>query len=238
MKRILIISFSLLQLAGSAIPLSAAEHKRSLQFQETPLILKAVENFIYNKTTDLSGQIIVNLSKIDSRITLPQCPEMEPFIPTGGRLWGKTSIGVRCNSQTPWTIYVQADIKIMADVLHAAQPITQGRPISSHDIVLQKVNLVQMPEGVLTDVMQAIGQIPRTNLTSGQPLRQHMLRAPYVILRGQKVKLHIQGQGFNISSEGQALADAAEGKIVQVRNESGRVISGIAHGNSIVQVQP
>ena len=65
-----------------------------------------------------------------------------------------------------------------------------------------------------------------------------MLRAPHVILRGQKVNLVIQGRGFSISSEGQALADAAEGQVVQVRNKSGKIISGLARMNAIVEIQP
>tara|TARA_R110002073_G_scaffold56029_5_gene143055 strand:+ start:5438 stop:6100 length:663 start_codon:yes stop_codon:yes gene_type:complete len=216
----------------------ATKHKPSPQFQAIPQIIKAVEDFIYKETSNLSGQIVVNVGKIDNRITLPKCPELEPFIPTGGRLWGKTSIGVRCNSQLSWTIYVQADIKVMANILHAARPLVRGQPLTAEDILLKNVNLTRMPEGIFTDPQQVIGKIPVTNLTSGQPLRQHMLRAPYIILRGQKVKLQVMGRGFSVSSEGQSLADAAEGEIVQVRNQSRRIISGIARHDGIIEVQP
>ena len=95
-----------------------------------------------------------------------------------------------------------------------------------------------MPDGLFTDTTQVIGKVATTNLTVGQPLRPQMLRAPYVVLRGQKVNLVVQGRGFSISSEGQALADASEGQVVQVRNKSGRITSGIARMNSIVEIQP
>lgn len=65
-----------------------------------------------------------------------------------------------------------------------------------------------------------------------------MLRAPYVIQRGQKVNLVVKGRGFSISSEGNALTDAAENQVVQVRNKSGRIMSGLARTNSIVEIQP
>jgi flagella basal body P-ring formation protein FlgA len=219
----------------------ASQHESTPQHQEISLIKNSVEDFIYRNTATLSAQVIVNVDKIDKHLNLPKCPELEPFIPTGSRLWGKTSIGVRCNSQpAKWTIYVQAEINVMANVLHIARPVSTGQTITYEDIVPQQVNLTQMPEGLFLDTAQGqvIGKIATANLTAGQPLRPQMLRAPYVILRGQKVNLVVQGRGFSISSEGQALADAADGQVVQVRNKSGRITSGIARINSVVEIQP
>ncbi|SFE26099.1 flagella basal body P-ring formation protein FlgA [Nitrosomonas sp. Nm166] len=218
---------------------ASSQSKSTLQYEEISLIKNAVENFIYSNTATLPGQVIVNIDKIDKHLSLPKCPQLEPFIPTGSRLWGKTSIGVRCNSQfASWTIYIQAEVNVMADVLHVARPVSTGQILAYEDIAPQNVNLTHMPDGIFTQASQIIGKVATTNLTAGQPLRAQMLRAPYVILRGQKVNLVVQGRGFSISSEGQALADAAEGKVIQVRNKSGRIISGIARINSIVEIQP
>ncbi|MCP5244665.1 MAG: flagellar basal body P-ring formation protein FlgA [Burkholderiales bacterium] len=216
-----------------------AENQHVLsQYQEIPLIQKAIEEFIYSHTIGSAGEVKVEVGQIDKRITLPKCAKLSPFMPPGSRLWGKTSVGVRCEEQESWTIYVQAEVKIMADVLHIARPVSRDQIIDYGDVALQIVNLTQMPEGVLTSYTQAVGKIAVTNLSSGQPLRQNMLRAPYVILRGQNVKLMVKGRGFSVSSEGHALSDAAEGQVVQIRNPSGRIISGLARHNSIVEVSP
>ena len=211
----------------------------AFQSQEIELIKVAIEDFIHRNTATLPGQVIVNIDKIDKHLSLPKCTQLEPFVPAGNRLWGKTSIGVRCNNQVKnWTIYVQAEINVMADVLHIARPVPMGQILAYEDISFKNVNLTHMPDGISIDLAQVIDKVAITNLTAGQPLRLQMLRAPYVILRGQKVNLVIQGRGFSISSEGQALADAAEGKIVQVRNKSGRITTGIARNHSIVEIQP
>lgn len=224
---------------ASLTPAFASQHKTTAQYQDIALIKRAIEDFLYNNTGTLSGQVIVNVGQIDRHLTLPQCPQLEPFVPTGGRLWGKTSIGVRCDSQAAtWTIYVQTEIIVMADVLHIARPVAIGQTLAYEDIAPQIVNLAQMPEGIFTNIAQVIGKVATTNLTAGQPLRPQMLRAPYVVLRGQTVNLVVQGRGFSIRSEGQALADAAEGQVVQVRNKSGRIMSGLARTNSIVEIQP
>ncbi|MCC7091423.1 MAG: hypothetical protein IT524_05610, partial [Nitrosomonas sp.] len=75
----------------------ADEQKPAAQYQETSLIKNAVENFIYSQTATLPGQITVNVDNIDRHLNLAKCPELEPFMPAGGRLWGRTSVGVRCN---------------------------------------------------------------------------------------------------------------------------------------------
>ncbi len=220
-----------------SVPLFAESQSQS-RYQEISLIQDAVEAFIYSRTTTSTGNIQVIVGQIDQRITLPKCDRLEPFLPSGSRLWGKTSVGVRCDTQASWTIYVQAEVKVMGNVLHIARPVSRDQLISYNDIELQVVNLTQMPEGVLTEHAQAIGKLAVTNLSAGQPLRQNMLRAPFVILRGQNVKLMVKGRGFSISSEGHALSDAAEGQPVQVRNSSGRIISGLARPNAIVEVNP
>ena len=218
--------------------LFAENHSTLSRYQEIPLIKKAVEEFIYSHTNSSSGEVQVEVGQIDQRITLPKCEKLTPFMPSGSRLWGKTSVGVRCDEQVSWTIYVQAEIKILANVLHVTQPISRDHTISYEDVAFQTVNLAQMPEGVLTDYSQVVGKIAVTNMTMGQPLRQNMLRAPYVILRGQSVKLRVSGRGFSVSSEGHALSDASEGQVVQVRNPAGRIISGLARQNAIVEVNP
>lgn len=224
--------------AKLSVQLFAENHHLSSQYQEIPLIQKAVKEFVYSHTMNPAGEIEVEVGQIDKRITLPKCVNLKPFMPPGSRLWGKTSVGVRCDEHVSWTIYVQADVKIMANVLHIARPVTRDQIIDYGDVALQIVNLTQMPEGVLTEYSQAVGKIAVSNLTSGQPLRENMLRAPYVILRGQNVKLLVKGRGFSVSSEGHALSDAAEGQVVQVRNPSGRIISGLARPDSIVEVSP
>lgn len=209
------------------------------QYQDISLIRSAVEDLVSRNTATLPGQVTVNVDKIDKYLTLPRCPELQPYIPPGSRLWGKTSIAVRCNHRDiNWVIYVQAEINVMADVLHLARPVSTGNALTYEDMALQNVNLTQMPDGIFTDPSQIVGKIAVNNLTIGQPIRQNMLRAPYVIQRGQKVNLIVKGRGFSVSSEGNALTDAAENQVIQVRNKSGRIMSGFARINSIVEIQP
>lgn len=132
--------------AKLSVQLFAENHHLSSQYQEIPLIQKAVKEFVYSHTMNPAGEIEVEVGQIDKRITLPKCVNLKPFMPPGSRLWGKTSVGVRCDEHVSWTIYVQADVKIMANVLHIARPVTRDQIIDYGDVALQIVNLTQMPE--------------------------------------------------------------------------------------------
>jgi flagella basal body P-ring formation protein FlgA len=158
-------------------------------------------------------------------------------LPPGGRLWGKFSVGVRCQDEASWTLYVPVEIEVIASVVHAAQPINRGKILDTQDVVAKEVNLVRIPAGAAKDPDQAIGKVATTFLASGQPIRTHQLRAPYVISRGQKVRLTASGTGFSVSTEGEALAAAAEGEMVQVRNHTGRITSGIARMGGVVEIR-
>jgi flagella basal body P-ring formation protein FlgA len=232
MTRTLISCFGTLLLAGSSALAFCAER------QEVPAIMKTVENFVHSETAGFPGQVDVSFGAIDPRLNLPACQALEPFVPAGGRLWGQGSVGVRCNGQTPWTIYVAVSVKVMANVVHVVRPLAQGQAVGASDIALQKADLAQLPAGILTDPAQAVGKILVGSIAPGQPLRQDALRSPPVVMQGQTVKLLARGRGFSVSSEGKALAAAAEGQVVQVRIQSGQTISGIARSGSLVEVRP
>ncbi len=232
MTRRLILCFATLLLAGAAASSFGAER------QEIPPLLEAVKNYVHGETAGFPGQVSISVGTVDPRLNLPACQALELFIPAGGRLWGQATVGVRCNSQTPWTVYVPVSVKVMANVVHAAKPLAQGQTVTAADITLQKADLAQLPAGILTEPAQAVGKTLVSSITSGQPLRQDVLRSPPVVLQGQSVKLLAQGRGFNVSSEGKALAAAAAGQVVQVRTHSGQIINGIARPDGNVEVRP
>lgn len=228
----LIFCFGSLLIAGLAAPVFAAER------QKMPPILKIVENFVRNETAGLPGRVSFSLGTIDPHLILPACRALEPFIPAGTRLWGQAMVGVRCNEQAGWTMYVPVSIRVMANVAHAGRPLAHGQQVEATDIMLQEADLAQLPGGILTDMNQALGKTLVSNIAAGQPLRQDILRAPLVIQQGQTVQLQTQGRGFSARAEGKALAAAADGQVVQVRITSGRTISGIARPGGIVEVRP
>lgn len=220
--------------AESAPPASLAA--KSNLTQNLFAVKDKITEFLETQAIGYPGKVSVHAGAIDTNMKLAQCPDVQVFLPTGSRAWGKTSVGVRCNAPSVWTIYVQATVNVVAQYLVAAAPLAQGQVVASQDLVFESGDLTQLPAGVFTDQAQAIGRTVNISMTAGTVLRQEMLKLSPVVQQGQTVMLTTAGNGFSVSAEGQAMSKANEGQIVQVKVASGQVVTGIAHNGGQVEV--
>jgi flagella basal body P-ring formation protein FlgA len=204
--------------------------------QDHAAIRQIVERFLRTQTAGLPGQVNFTVGQIDSRLNLPQCPTPEPFMPGGSRIWGKTTVGVRCSAPSTWTVYIPATIQVLADYVVTAAPLAQGQTIGPNDLAKAHGDLALLPNGVVTDASQAIGRTMSISLPLGSPLRLDSLRNQQAIQQGQAVRLVSNGPGFRISAEAHALSNANEGQVTQVRTASGQVVTGIARTGGVVEV--
>ncbi|MCB5183787.1 flagellar basal body P-ring formation protein FlgA [Methylobacillus gramineus] len=204
--------------------------------QDLTLVRQKVEGFLLTQSAGYPGQVSVSALAIDNRLKLAACTSMQMFLPHGSRVWGRTSVGVRCNAPAIWTVYVQANVQVMADYLITATPLAQGHIISEQDLARNRGDLAKLPPGIFTDSAQAVGMSVGVSLSAGTVLRQEMLRVTPVVQQGQKVVLSSAGNGFTISAEGTALGNAGEGQRVKVKVGNGQVISGLARQGGQIDV--
>jgi flagella basal body P-ring formation protein FlgA len=204
--------------------------------QNLSAIKVKITEFLETQTIGYPGKVTVRAGAIDPNMKLAQCPDLQVFLPTGSRAWGKTSVGVRCNAPSIWTIYVQATVNVAAQYLVAAVPLAQGQMVTSQDLLFESGDLTQLPAGVFTDQTQAIGRIVNISMTAGTVLRQEMLKITPIVQQGQTVKVTSIGQGFSVSAEGKAMAKANEGQLVQVKVASGQIVTGIARNGGQIEV--
>jgi flagellar basal body P-ring formation protein FlgA len=204
--------------------------------QDTAALRGVVEHFLQSQTAGLPGQSSFTVGSVDARMNLPACAAAEAFLPPGSRIWGKTSVGVRCTAPSPWTIYVPATVQVIADYVITAAPLAQGRQITAGDITKIKGDLTALPASIITDTSQAIGRTASVSLPAGVPLRADTLKTQQAIQQGQVVKLTTTGPGFQVSAEARALNNASEGQVTQVRTQSGQLVSGTARMGGIVEV--
>ncbi|MBS4098231.1 MAG: flagellar basal body P-ring formation protein FlgA [Sulfuricella sp.] len=214
---------------------SIPAYSAPMPMEDAGSLRQIAETFVLQQAVELPGQASAVVGVIDSRLRLPKCSTPEAFLPPGTRLWGNTTVGIRCAAPA-WSIYVQVAVKVMAMAVTAAKPLTQGQYLSPTDLATQLTDLTQLPSGVLTDPEQAIGKTLTTSLPAGQALRSDMLRSPLMIKTGQVVKLIAQNGAFQVSSEGKALANGGPGQTISVRTASGKVVSGVVKADGSVEV--
>jgi flagella basal body P-ring formation protein FlgA len=204
--------------------------------QDAAALRATVEQFLLTQAAGLPGEVSVKVGAVDPRTALAHCPAPEAFLQPGARAWGKTTVGVRCTAPSAWTIYIQAQVNVKADYVAAAVPLAQGQAVEQGQLVLVKGDIAAMPNGIITDMAQAIGRTPTVSLAAGTPLRLDTLRSKPVVQQNQAVRLVLNGNGFSVSSEGRAIGTAGEGQVVQVRTAAGTVVSGTAKAGGMVEV--
>ena len=208
----------------------------ALALAQQNALLSTLDDFIRAQTRGLPGKVAFTISPLDARTQLTPCNAFDPFIPQGGKLWGKTTVGVRCLGPSNWTIYVPVQVSITGNYLVAARNFQVGTNLTAADIVVRSGDLSTLPSSILTDPVQAIGKTVKNGVGSGQPLRSDQLIAPWAVQQGQSVKTVSSGPGFSVSSDGKALNNATEGQVVQVRTATGQTVSGIARAGGVVEV--
>jgi flagella basal body P-ring formation protein FlgA len=221
--------------AASLFVLSGAS-QAAPAIQNVNALRAVVEQFLLTQAAGLPGEVSVKVGAVDPRTALAHCPAPEAFLQPGARAWGKTTVGVRCTAPSSWTIFVQAQVNVKADYVAAAVPLAQGQPVEQGQLMLVKGDIAAMPNGIITDMAQAIGRTPTVSLAAGTPLRLDTLRSKPVVQQNQAVRLVLNGSGFSVSAEGRAIGTAGEGQVVQVRTPSGTVVSGTAKAGGMVEV--
>jgi len=192
--------------------------------------------FLTQQAAGLPGKADITVTPVFPR-GLAACSTLEPFLPAGSRLWGRTTVGVRCSGERPWTLYLQARVSVMATYFVAARAVAPGEVLTAADLIPRDGDLTAMPLAIVTDPSQAVGAVTLSRLAAGLPLRTDMLRGAGAVVIGQSVHVVTSGAGFSISAEGSAMNNAAPGQQVRVKTAGGQIISGIVKDGSTVEIQ-
>ncbi|RQT19676.1 flagellar basal body P-ring formation chaperone FlgA [Burkholderia contaminans] len=203
--------------------------------QDPESIRRAALAFLQQQIAGLPGKATATVTTAFPR-GLAACTTLEPFMPTGARLWGRTTVGVRCAGERPWTVYLQAKVTVQATYYVAARQIAPGEPLSAADLVARDGDLTVLPLAVITDPAQAIGATALARISAGLPLRQDLLKSAASVSAGQTVRVVAAGPGFTISAEGSVLANAAPGQSVRVRMAAGQIVTAIVKDAGTVEI--
>lgn len=221
--------------ANTANAANAAQPAMPPGQQDPESIRRAALAFLQQQIAGLPGKTTATVTTAFPR-GLAACTTLEPFMPTGARLWGRTTVGVRCAGERPWTVYLQAKVTVQATYYVAARQIAPGEPLSAADLVARDGDLTVLPLAVITDPAQAIGSTALARISAGLPLRQDLLKSAASVSAGQTVRVVAAGPGFTISAEGSALANAAPGQSVRVRMAAGQIVTAIVKDAGTVEI--
>ena len=202
---------------------------------QNPAALQAhAEHYLEAQAKGLPGKLSVTVKP--PRSSLEACDALEAFQPPGSHNIGKTTVGVRCLAPSRWTVYLPAQVKLIGSYVATSQPLPANHILTETDLVLREGDLGLLTADVASDIHAIVGYRTVSGLAANAPLRAKLLRSPLVVQQGQPTRIVLNGPGFSVQSEGQALANGSRGDRVRVKTASGQVVSGIAQDGQLVVV--
>ncbi|MGE8657312.1 MAG: flagellar basal body P-ring formation chaperone FlgA [Achromobacter sp.] len=223
-------------LAALLLAPAIAARAQDAPAQAPEAIVIAAQAYLLEQLAALPGQpsVAIDPPRVER---LAPCDAMSPFMPSGMKLRSRMTVGVRCNAPKAWTTYVQATVSVPGHYYVASRMIAAGQALTPADLAPRDGDLVALPPGVITRPETVIGMTAAYRINAGQPVKGAALRNAQSVVRGSNVRINARGNGFVVSSEGQALDNAAPGATVQVRTASGQVVSGVVRNAGLVEIQ-
>ncbi len=173
----------------------------------------------------------VEIGSLDSRLRLAPCDRVEPYLPPGSRLWGRSRVGLRCvEGPRRWNVYLPVTVKAFGPAWVLKRAVAAGDTLAQEDAELAEVDWAAHRAGILAVPERWVGLETAFPLTPGQALREHMVRPLKAFDAGAQVRVMGGSGGVRVGATGQALTAGLVGQPARVRLPGGKVVTG--------QVQP
>lgn len=179
----------------------------------------------------------VIVGELDRRLRLAPCVRVEAYLPVGTRLWGRSRLGLRClEGSVRWNVFLPVTVKAYGAAWVIKRELAAGAVLTEADVIEAEVDWAEESSPVVVSPSLWRGQVTTRALTTGQTLRQGLIKPAQVFQAGAQVRVIAGGAGFQITSDGQALSAGAVGQSVRVRLDSGRVMTGVVLDSHTVKL--
>jgi flagella basal body P-ring formation protein FlgA len=188
------------------------------------------------------ARVEVQVGNLDPRLKLAPCRQVQPYLPAGLQMWGRTRIGLRCldakNGSGPgrWNVSLPVLVKVYAKALVAVAALPAGTPLTQALLASAEIDIAAEPGAVFTEADQLLGRALSRPLAAGDAVRSTGLSKRQWFAAGDAVVVRASGPGYAVAGEGRAMAAGLEGQDVKIRFESGRTVTGRAVGDRRVEV--
>jgi flagella basal body P-ring formation protein FlgA len=217
--------------------LTPVRAEQSFQSHET--IYKAAREYIeqYIKASD---EYQIDIVPLDSLLTLPACSKpLEAF--TTGDLTkvksGRIAVGVRCNSEKKWSIFISAIVKVYYRVAVLTQPVKRGDTITRGHFSIEKREVAKFGDELMTQAEQVENKQALRSLPAGAILTSRNVAEPKLIKKGDKIIISASQPGFSVRMSGLAMMDGAKGQTIRIKNQnSGRIVNATVIEPGVVSV--
>jgi flagella basal body P-ring formation protein FlgA len=183
-------------------------------------------------------RIEVELGRLDPRLRLAPCAQVDVYLPPGHRAWGHTRVGLRCLSgPTRWNVFVPMTVRVFAPAVQASGALPAGTVLGPEHLRVAEADWAATESAPFREPAALLGRTLQRALADGATLRANDLKKRQWFAIGDIVRIVAIGPGFTASADGVALTPGIEGQAARVRTEAGRVVSGSPAGERRLEVR-
>ena len=111
-----------------------------------------------------------------------------------------------------------ARINRMIDVVTAVRPLGKGKTVTAEDVALRKMDAADVSSNALVRIEEAVGKITRKKIEINTMLRPDMVERPFLVERGDIVKIVARSARINIVTIGEVRKKGRQDDRIRVLN--------------------
>lgn len=183
------------------------------------------------------ARIEVEVGNLDPRLKLAPCQRIEPYLPPGLPVWGRTRVGLKCmQGPKAWNVTLPVTVHVYARSLVIQGALPAGTTLAPEHFTEAEVDLAAAPGLPIGQPGLAVGRTLARPVAAGSALRPADLKARQFFAAGETVRVVAVGPGWQVVTEAEAMNPGLEGQTVRVRTGSGRLLQGRPVGDRQVEV--
>jgi flagella basal body P-ring formation protein FlgA len=201
-------------------------------------IQSAAETFVRSHLPASTAKQFVTASKLDPRLRLAVCDQpLQAFEQNTTTAGDRVTVGVRCASANPWTLYVPVAVEVEIPVLVLRRALARRARVAIIDVEPETRRMPGSSATFLQDVTSLQGHRLKRSLPAGTALTVDMLVPDVVVRRGQQVTLIAASGPVEIRAQGHALTEGGVDDRIRVQNMSSlKVVEGVVVNDNVVRV--
>ena len=230
----------LYRFATTAVALLALKgvHAAAPAYESPAAIARAAELAVHAAAGSGTAGLIATADAPDARLQLAACgAPLRTGIAGDGQLREHTTVAVRCESSTPWTLYIGVTLSTAAPVLVAQHALAREAVPTAADFTTVVRHLPGLSSRYVSDPAQLAGQRLRRPVAMGEALDVDALQTAAVVRRGQQLTLIAHAAGMEVRATVIALTDGRPDERIRVQNPvSQRIVEATVRSSQYAEV--
>lgn len=211
-----IILFFLLMIFAQKI----AAQPTHIALQPMEEVYQQALELVKQKTDQKVFNAEIEVRKLSDRVQLARCKTPVSLEDTSSdKIFGRMTLQATCDDPS-WKIYITVNVEGDLPAVITTKAILKQAVINKEDVELVYLPYRSVRKGTLIQIESAIGMRAKRGIAANSMLTVQQLQPPYLVFKGNRVKIITQIGSIQVRSIGKALESGTLNQQITVENLS------------------